>query len=153
MSFSRLVYVSTAHPDLMLADIDAIVETAHARNTAEDITGLLVFNGFNFMQLLEGPAANVERVFASICKDARHSGVVRVLSTKAEARVFGKWAMAYARTGAGHGDGAFTLTTESLKAYLPDELSPELHMLFVSFNTMSTFDAPPTASDDLQPAQ
>lgn len=153
MSFSRLVYVSTAHPDLMLTDLDAILDTARTRNAAEGITGLLVFNGFNFMQLLEGPADSVERVFASICKDRRHTGVVRVLSADADARVFGDWAMAYARTGAGHGAGAFALTTDALKAYLPEELPTDLHMLLVSFNTMSAFDVRPPAGDDIQPAQ
>ncbi|MFC4725978.1 BLUF domain-containing protein [Glycocaulis abyssi] len=153
MNISRLVYVSTAHPDLMLTDIDAIVDTARARNEAEDITGLLIFNGFNFMQLLEGPPDSVERVFGSICKDTRHSGVVRVLSGSAGERVFGGWAMAYARTASGDGAGAFALTTDSLKAHLPENLSPELHMLFVSFNTMSSFQMAPPAGEDIQPAQ
>lgn len=153
MSISRLVYISTAHPDLMLSDIDAILETARTRNADEGITGLLVFNGFNFLQLLEGPPANVERVFSSICNDRRHSGVVRVMYGDTDERVFSSWAMAYARTGSGQGESAFTLTTEALKAYLPEDLSPDLHMLFVSFNTMSTFDVRPPAGDDLQPAQ
>ncbi|WP_429912785.1 BLUF domain-containing protein [Glycocaulis sp.] len=153
MNISRLVYVSTARPDLMLTDIDAIVDTARARNEAEGITGLLIFNGFNFMQLLEGPPESVERVFASICKDTRHSGVVRILSASAGDRVFGGWAMAYARTGAGHGAGAFALTTDALRAYLPEELPTDLHMLLVSFNTMSAFDVRPPAGDDIQPAQ
>lgn len=153
MSISRLVYVSTAHPDLMLTDIDAIVDTARARNEAEGITGLLIFNGFNFMQLLEGPPESVERVFASICKDTRHSGVVRILSASAGDRVFGGWTMAYARTAPGQGEGPLALTTQALKAYLPEDLSPELHMLFVSFNTMSSFEMAPPAGEDNQSAQ
>ncbi|AZU02649.1 BLUF domain-containing protein [Glycocaulis alkaliphilus] len=147
------MYVSTAHPDLMLSDIDAIVDTARARNEAEGVTGLLIYNGFNFMQLLEGPPESVEQVFASICKDTRHTGVVPVLSGEADARVFGGWTMAYARTASGHGEGPLALTTDALKAYLPEDLSPELHMLFVSFNTMSNFEITPPAGDDIQPAQ
>ncbi|MBV5258536.1 BLUF domain-containing protein [Synechococcus moorigangaii CMS01] len=153
MNISRLVYISTAHPDLMLADLDSILETARTRNAAENITGLLVFNGFNFMQLLEGPAESVERIFASICNDGRHTGVVRVMSGETDARVFGDWAMAYARTGSGSGAGAFALTTDALKAYLPEELPTDLHMLLVSFNTMSAFDVCPPAGEDIQPAQ
>lgn len=138
MSISRLVYISTAHPDLMLADLDAILETARSRNAAEGVTGLLLFNGFNFMQLLEGAAASVERVFASMCRDPRHSGVVRVLSGPAETRVFPDWAMAYARTGAG--ESAIAQGTDTLDRWLPGDVSPDLHMLFASFHTMSAFD-------------
>lgn len=152
MSISRLVYVSTAHPDLMLADLDAILETARARNEAEGVTGLLIFNGFNFMQLLEGAAESVERVFASICRDARHTGVVRVLSGTADARVFPDWTMGYARTGTGAGEGAFAPAGDALNSCLPEDLSPDLHMLFVSFNTMSAFEMSPPASEALQPA-
>lgn len=147
MHISRLVYVSTANPGLLQTDLDAILETARARNAAEGITGLLVFNGFNFMQLLEGPPGSVQRVFNAICRDQRHSGVVRVLSGEADRRVFADWAMAFARTGSGHGEGVFASTAEALKGFLPEDLSPELHMLFVSFNTMSAFDANPAARD------
>lgn len=152
MSLSRLVYVSTAHPDLVLADLYAILETARTRNESEGLTGLLIYNGFNFMQLLEGPPDKVERVFAAICRDTRHTGVVRVMSGEAQTRVFGGWAMAFARTGTSHGEGAFALTTDSLKDVLPEDLPAELHMLFVSFNTMSAFDERPSGGDDLQPA-
>lgn len=153
MSISRLVYVSTASPGLLQADLDTILDTARARNAAEGITGLLVFNGFNFMQLLEGPPASVQRVFNAICRDQRHSGVVRVLSGETDQRAFAGWAMGYARTGSGQDNGAFALTTEALKAHLPEDLSPELHMLFISFNTMSAFDVPPASADGVQPAQ
>jgi len=94
----------------------------------------------SFMQLLEGPPAGVERVFASIGQDSRHSGVVTVLSEAASSRLFPGWSMAYARTGKGQEESTLALTTQALNAYLPDALSPELHMLFVRFNTLSAFD-------------
>lgn len=154
MSLSRLVYVSTADPEIAESDLDAILATARSRNGACGLTGLLVFNGFNFMQCLEGPADALEAVFASICADRRHSGVVRVLYDEVcEARVFPDWEMAYARTGSGRGGGVFALTTEALRTYLPEDLSPELHMLFVSFNTMSTSGLTPAAAEGVQPAQ
>jgi hypothetical protein len=148
MSLSRLVYVSTANPELMLSDLDAILDTARARNEVAGLTGLLLFNGFNFMQLLEGPPAGLDPVFASICRDLRHSGVVRVFSGTGETRVFPDWAMGYARTGSGDGAAALTTTADALKAFLPGDLSPELHTLFVSFNTMSAFDGHRPAGED-----
>lgn len=154
MTLSRLVYVSTASPELAEIDLDAILQTARTRNAAAGLTGLLVFNGFNFMQLLEGPTAPLEAVFASICADQRHSGVVRVhYDAAAQTRIFSDWDMAYARTGAGNAGGVFALTTETLRAYLPEKLSPDLHMLFVSFNSMSTFVPTPATPEGLQPAQ
>lgn len=153
MSVSRLVYVSTAHPDLMLTDIDAIIATARARNEVEGITGLLSHNGFNFMQLIEGPPAGVERVFASIGQDSRHSGVVTVLSEAASSRLFPGWSMAYARTGKGQEESTLALTTQALNACLPEALSPELHMLFVRFNTLSAFEGLLPKDDEARPAR
>ncbi len=155
MTIYRLVYVSTANPELTIHDLDQILDTARARNEASGLTGLLVFNGFNFMQYLEGPASALEAVFDAICRDPRHSGVVRVFGDTAEDRLFPAWTMAYARTSTSPGTsaGALNLTTEALKAYLPEDLSPELHMLFVSFNTMSTFGLTPAAAEGFQPAQ
>ncbi|KPP82021.1 MAG: BLUF domain protein [Oceanicaulis sp. HLUCCA04] len=153
MGISRLVYVSTANPDLMLTDIDAIVATARARNEIEGITGLLSYNGFNFMQLLEGPPASVERVFDSIGQDSRHSGVITVLSQAADTRLFAGWSMAFARTGKGGDQRSLAVTTQALSAYLPEALSPELHMLFVRFNTLSAFDGLPPDDGELRPAR
>ncbi|NRD88822.1 hypothetical protein C8024_04160 [Sphingopyxis sp. BSNA05] len=52
---SSISYISTARAGLTDADFQAILEEASKRNETLGLTGLLTFNGLNFMQTLEGP--------------------------------------------------------------------------------------------------
>lgn len=91
----QLVYTSTAHGRMKSDAVRAIVETARRTNPSLDITGLLLFDGLHFFQVLEGPAEKVESLYEHIAKDPRHTRVVRILSHKVKERNFGDWSMAY----------------------------------------------------------
>lgn len=78
-----LLYRSRERPGLLASDLNDIIETAQARNGAVGVTGLLL-NGHlevipgapgEFVQWLEGPEDDVERLFSYISGDARHTGV------------------------------------------------------------------------------
>lgn len=139
MSLSRLAYVSTARPGLTDADLEAILEAARARNARQEITGLLVYNGLNFLQVLEGPGANLIGVFDSICRDARHEGVVRVLAEADAERAFSRWSMGFARIAppeGGPGESAFVLSEAALGEHLGKDVPDRVRALFTGFNTM-----------------
>ena len=68
----KLAYVSLASRTLTSVDLQNILESAITRNREDDITGILLFNGTNFMQVLEGPEAKVRALFDDICEDDRH---------------------------------------------------------------------------------
>lgn len=90
----QIVYLSTATPGLVAQDIARILIKSRGNNRADDITGLLYHDGKRFLQALEGSDAAVERVFARILVDPRHSDV-RLLSRRPiDEREFGTWAMA-----------------------------------------------------------
>jgi hypothetical protein len=55
-----VIYVSVADPLIRDEDIAAILLAARRNNRRDDLTGALIYNGHNFMQLLEGPAKKVE---------------------------------------------------------------------------------------------
>jgi len=134
----RLLYVSTADPDLDQAGLDRIIKTAQPRNAALEITGLLVYTGAHFMQLLEGPKDAVEAVFEMICEDKRHSAVARLIAEPARERSCPDWAMALCLVNAPD-NGArhvFTVDDETLMCFLPEKMAPDLRVLFQSFNTM-----------------
>lgn len=98
----RVTYVSTAisiHPQ-QIADI---ISAAQDHNGRHDITGLLLFNGVNFLQTLEGDAAVVAALMDRIAADPRHSGVVVVAKERVDERAFDSWSMAYVRLGPGGG--------------------------------------------------
>ena len=84
------------------AEIHAIVATARVKNQEACISGALLFNGWAFAQVLEGPLAAVESVFEAIQCDDRHSDVVMLRNAVSESRVFADWSMAYADPDAVH---------------------------------------------------
>lgn len=101
----RLIYVSTARPGLSDADMSSVLNASQSNNEERYITGYLVLNGENFMQLIEGPRAEVEDIYDRILKDKRHTGIVRILAEKAEKRAFPRWSMNYFRVDKGGQNG------------------------------------------------
>lgn len=92
-----VIYVSVADPFITQDDIDAILEAARRNNARDDLTGALLYNGHNFMQLLEGPADTVETCLAQIRADTRHSGMVEIRRRDIDARDFADWSMLFDR--------------------------------------------------------
>jgi hypothetical protein len=90
-----LVYVSTATTMLSLADIEHLLTCAQKHNQEEDITGVLLYDAGNFMQYLEGPLANLMRVYQVIKNSSKHHGIVELLNWKINEREFPDWAMAF----------------------------------------------------------
>jgi hypothetical protein len=93
-----LTYVSQVHPAAGTPGrlADAIVRSSVATNHQLQITGALVFTTAHFAQILEGPAASIDRLMGRICADGRHR-LVRVLESRPiDRRVFPEWSMAYA---------------------------------------------------------
>lgn len=93
----RLVYVSTARLGLTEAEVEDILNASQSNNEERYISGYLVHNGQSFMQLLEGPRAEVDEIFRRIRTDNRHSGVVRIVAEWCRGRAFPNWPMNYFR--------------------------------------------------------
>ncbi|WP_260580749.1 BLUF domain-containing protein [Sphingopyxis sp. PET50] len=90
-----VIYVSVADPDLGPADIASMVAGAQANNARDGLTGALIYNGQNFMQLLEGPVAGVEACLARIRADLRHHGMIEVRRRLVDVREFADFSMLY----------------------------------------------------------
>lgn len=92
-----LLYVSRQAAglgDLARAVAD-IVTVAAARNAGLDVTGAFLSTGVHFAQILEGPAAGVGEIMASIARDPRHTDVVILADGGAPERAFPEWSLAY----------------------------------------------------------
>lgn len=63
-------------------------------NRLADITGFLAFGGDRFLQLLEGPAGEIDATFARIQGDSRHVDLSVIARGEAERRLFRDWNMA-----------------------------------------------------------
>jgi hypothetical protein len=90
-----LVYVSTATPLADVAEIEDLLDRAQVRNARAGLTGVLLFDGGNFMQYVEGPAADVGRVFTAIKGSSLHTGVIELLREPIAKREFPEWSMAF----------------------------------------------------------
>ena len=88
----QFLYVSTAR-DLSPRQVDAIVMDAAERNRDRGITGFLVYNGSNFLQVIEGELTDLEALMASISRDDRHHGIVTLEKQRIAARAFPDWGM------------------------------------------------------------
>jgi hypothetical protein len=91
----QLTYVSTATPGIVADDVTRILLGSRANNRRHGISGLLLFDGKRFLQVLEGDQAAVERTYLRIRADGRHRAAVQLSARIAEDRCFGNWAMAY----------------------------------------------------------
>jgi hypothetical protein len=97
---SSLIYRSRAATPQSDQDLRQLIAASRARNHAEGITGVLLYDKGRFLQWLEGPAAGLRRVWRSICQDRRHTGISLMGSAAAQARFFGGNDMALATRGA-----------------------------------------------------
>ncbi len=89
----QIVYISTASPGIGQVDIVQILEASARNNPARDITGFLLYNGRNFLQLVEGPEASLHGLMDKISADPRHSGVVRLEDVEVTERACAGWKM------------------------------------------------------------
>jgi len=70
-----------------------MVTAANIKNRRSDVTGILLFNGHHFFQLLEGPEEQVKEIYRCICNDPRHHNIVELMCDYAPARRFGNVGM------------------------------------------------------------
>lgn len=76
---TTLIYRSQLNLSCRSAELSALVERARIRNTNQNITGVLLSNGSDVMQILEGSEESVVKLFHKIRDDQRHSGVVELM--------------------------------------------------------------------------
>ena len=130
----QLLYVSAARPGLSQAEVDAILASARSHNAAQGITGLLLCIDESFLQVLEGPEAKVQELFARIGRDPRHSQVLCLLNQPALRRDFPDWSMGYDRLRETAQNGSlFRLTRNALDSALPPKAGPAILALIRTF--------------------
>lgn len=86
---STIIYRSHITEHVPLEILKGLARKANKINKSSSVTGILLFNGTHFFQLLEGPEAAVNAVYSRICQDPRHHNLVELLRDYAPARRFG----------------------------------------------------------------
>jgi hypothetical protein len=93
---NQTFYVSSSRKGMALKEIEEMVEKAAKYNSDNGITGIMLFKGGIFLQLLEGEASKINTLFESkIKKDDRHSNIIEIFNIEARERMFEEWSMAF----------------------------------------------------------
>jgi len=90
---TTIIYRSHLRDELPVSTLEDMVVAANKKNIESNVTGILLFNGKLFFQLLEGPDETVRAIYRDICADDRHHNVVELLSDFSRSRRFGKVGM------------------------------------------------------------
>ena len=102
MKLTSLTYTSLARLDLVSSDLEAIHRIAREQNALDGVTGLLVFNGTHFLQIIEGAEAAIDELVERLRRDARHTGFEIRDRQKVDARSFPDWSMELVRVNASY---------------------------------------------------
>jgi hypothetical protein len=89
------VYVSSASVDMTDQQLANLLEMSRENNKKRGITGMLLYRGGDFMQVIEGPAANIEHLLKALAEDKRHTGMMILKKTYIPERQFSGWQMAF----------------------------------------------------------
>ncbi|MGF1623542.1 MAG: BLUF domain-containing protein [Alphaproteobacteria bacterium] len=138
----QVLYVSAMSPGVEPADIAGLLQQSRRNNARDGLTGLLLFTGESFLQVLEGPDPALAQALTRISRDKRHSQLLILLDHAVAKPSFAGWTMGY-RTIAPelHCDGAaFPLTRHALAARMAAD-DGTLHTLLKSFCDVELVDA------------
>jgi len=95
MNLIRLLYCSQAAATTSAKDVQKILQSARRNNPANGLTGVLVYGGRMFMQVLEGPESAVLRQYVKILDDNRHSDCSIIFITPTGERMYKDWSMGF----------------------------------------------------------
>ena len=110
-TLSHLIYASSATRSMQEQDLVAILTKSHENNSRLDVTGMLLYRGGNFLQVLEGQESVIDDLFKVIMQDPRHHQVTLLLKRPVPSRQFQQWEMGFTNID--------TIDTSTLPGYTP----------------------------------
>lgn len=135
MDITSLTYTSLARLDLQVSDLDDIHRSARELNALDGITGLLVFNGTHFLQIVEGAREAVDELLERLRRDPRHTGLEVRDQLRIAQRSFPGWSMELVRVKAGYFDAKETIA-DRLPDTVPEEIRARLFRMTELISTM-----------------
>lgn len=91
----RLVYASRSVQDVPLEKVLSLIAKSRTANKARGITGALLYDRGIFLQILEGPTEEVDRLYKSIGRDPRHKDTKVLVRESITSRLFADWSMGH----------------------------------------------------------
>ena len=128
----QLVYISTGSFDLEESEVADILATSLRKNPERGLTGFLIYNGRNFLQLLEGEADKIELLMDELAQDSRHHGLVRIEDVAIEHRRFEDWTMRRFELSAD-----ISVRRQKLKEWLPEGFDERVMRTVMNFAALN----------------
>lgn len=136
MDLTSLTYTSLARIDLQSDDLESIHRSAREQNALDGITGLLVFNGTHFLQIVEGSHGAIDDLLDRLRRDPRHNGLEVRDQRSVEKRSFPDWSMELVRVNA-----SYFKARETIADRLPDTVPEAIQLrLFRMTELISTME-------------
>jgi hypothetical protein len=124
MPLKSLAYTSLARLDLADSDLHEIHREARQLNALDGISGLLVFDGARFLQIVEGAPEAIDSLVERLRRDTRHAAFEIRDERRVGERSFPDWSMELVRVSAG-----YLAAREELASSLPDTVTPAVRDL------------------------
>jgi uncharacterized membrane protein (DUF373 family) len=93
----QTTYISTPTRPMTTDDLMDILNTARLNNVNLGVTGMLLYTGTEFIQILEGEEKVIEELLESIKKDPRHINFRIIEKKKITKREYVEWTMGFKR--------------------------------------------------------
>ena len=116
----HLVYVSSATREMSEDDLRILLEQSRRRNKRQNVTGMLLYVGESFIQVLEGEEKDVSEIYEDICKDDRNIGNILIAKETISERAFPDWSMGFKRLSKKDKDDI-----DGYSEFLDSEMTPE----------------------------
>jgi hypothetical protein len=90
-----LIYVSSAVRLMDNVELLKLHRISQKNNKNSEITGMLLYQEGNFMQIIEGEEEHVLELFIKISMDKRHKDIYKIMSGPINKRNFDNWSMGF----------------------------------------------------------
>jgi hypothetical protein len=135
MKLTSVTYTSLARLDLQASDLEDIHRVARDRNALDGITGLLVFNGTHFLQIIEGSENAIDDLVVRLRSDRRHTGFEIRDQRKVDFRSFPDWSMELVRVNASYFPARDTIS-DRLPDTVPEAIKARLFRMTELISTI-----------------
>lgn len=95
MNIRQVVYLSSESSSMCDTELHNLRDEALSNNTRHGVTGLLLYVNKVFMQIIEGPHAEIGRLFDNIQCDKRNQAIVEMFDRSIDDRAFTGWSMGF----------------------------------------------------------
>ena len=129
LRLKTLTYTSRARLDLTDDELNDIHQTARHLNALDGITGLLLFDGSRFLQIVEGAEGAIDNLVERLRMDPRHSAFEVRDERYVEQRSFDGWSMELLRVSAG-----YKSAREEVGTMLPDGMTDPVRELVLKMS-------------------